>query len=112
MQRLEKQDSLEFITSIGKNLPLRPVDSIYWGQRVLSASFELTDKCKIAHIANGYFKLNTIRLLESSQLNDSIDLHLYHITGSLNAEINRNNKNEPFTGKFSFNKKLVIFHED
>jgi hypothetical protein len=112
MQRLGKQDSLKFIQSVGKSLPLRPVDSIYWGQRMLSASFELTDKCNTTYVADGYFTINSILFLGTNKVNDDLDIHVYHITGLLEAEINRNNQNETVSGKFSFNRNLVIFKEN
>ena len=112
MQRLGKQDSLEFMQSIGKSLPLRPVDSIYWGQRMLSASFELTDKCNTTYIADGYFTINSILFLGTNKVNDSLELHEYHITGLLQAEINWNNKYEPVSGTFSFTRNLVVFLGD
>ena len=112
MQRLEKQDSLKFVQSVGKSLPLRPVDSIYWGQRMLSASLELTDKCNTTYIADGHFTIKSILFLGTNKVNDNLELHEYHITGLLQAEINRDNQYEPVSGTFSFNRNLVIFHGD
>lgn len=116
MLRLE--DSLELMQSIGKKLPLRHPDSIYWGQRLMSASFELIDNC-----GNRYYTTNTgfpdqnYVIIDTAiyigKLSDSI--FSYSIIGSFSSEVILSNYSENLnglinvSGEFNVAKKLLNY---
>lgn len=121
IQRFE--DSLQFIQSFNKRLPLCLYDCLLWGQKTSSASFELMDQCSNNHyITTDIFPEKNYVIYDSAVLieeniNSLYRAYYYTIKGSFSAEIsieqytNTINGVYDVNGQFSVFTKLVIFNK-
>lgn len=115
MQRIEgSEDSLQFFQSFGTKLPLRLPDSILWGQRIMSASFELNDNCNQSYFTTntGFPDRNYVIIDTAIYMGKLSDIvYGYNIIGSINADFIIDNYTENVIGQFSVTKKIVFLED-
>ncbi len=120
-QRFE--DSLQFIQSFNKKLPIHLFNSLLWGEKTDSPSFELIDQCNNSHdITNYGFPESNYVIYDSAeyigeQIDSKVRVYYYTLKGSFKAKIlieqytNTIEGVYDVNGQFSILTKLVIFNE-
>lgn len=113
MQRFE--DSLQFTQSFNKKLPLFLYDSLLWGQKVGTATFELKDNCGNAHlITNNAFPENNYIVYDTAifmdeQVDSISRIYFYTIKGSFNAEILVEQYTNTVSGVYDINGQFSLY---
>jgi len=96
-------------------LPLFLYDSLLWGQKIGTATYELADNCSNKYMTtsnsfpeNNYIIYDTAFYI-GEQLDSNVRIYIYTIEGSFNAEILIEQYSNTINGVFDINGQFSLY---